>query len=224
MEYLGWGQTESLGTVAWYWSIVPAPDDKWMIIGRIKLKYSEENLSSATFSTTNHTWSVLALNQGLRCEKLATIDLSYCTALNSSSLKLTVTISLVIFLFLLFYWAFCFLSFPRCLILTVSADFCSRQDQNFPCSLTASFVLTWQHWPTDCYLFSLFHVGFSFFICFTFVFMMNTWTDPDIVEFFPLLRFLWMVRTCVCLKQCATEMDIYMFGLVSTCATAFLMS
>jgi hypothetical protein len=50
-------------------------------IDRRKPKNSEENLSSATLSTTSPTWIDLGVNPGLRGERPATNDLSHGTTL-----------------------------------------------------------------------------------------------------------------------------------------------
>jgi hypothetical protein len=50
-----------------------------MITGRRKPKYLEVNLLSAILSTTNPTWTALALNPGFHGEKSATNHLSYGT-------------------------------------------------------------------------------------------------------------------------------------------------
>jgi hypothetical protein len=88
-SFLGWGETESLGTAATVWHIVPALDDRWWWVWSSrwnenwqgKTKYSEKTCPSATLSTTIPTWPDLGSNPGRRGGKPATNRLSYGTAL-----------------------------------------------------------------------------------------------------------------------------------------------
>jgi hypothetical protein len=83
--YSYWGETEYCGH---YWSIVPAPDDRWWWLWRNwwneywpgKPKYWEKTCPSATLSTTNFTWLDPGSNPGRRGGKPATNRLSYGAA------------------------------------------------------------------------------------------------------------------------------------------------
>jgi hypothetical protein len=87
-SFSGWGETESTWYVGHFWSIVPAPDDRWWLWSswrnedwQGKPKYSEKTCPSATLPATNFTWPDLGSNAGRRGEKPATNRLSYGTAL-----------------------------------------------------------------------------------------------------------------------------------------------
>jgi hypothetical protein len=80
-----------LGTAAIVWPIVPAPDVRWWwwwlwsswwnANWQGKLKYCEKTYPSATLSTTNPTWPDPDSNLDHCSGKLATIHLSYGTAI-----------------------------------------------------------------------------------------------------------------------------------------------
>jgi hypothetical protein len=88
-SFLGWGETEPLGTSATNWPIVSAPGDSWWWMWssrwnenwKGKPKYSEKTCLSTTLSTTNPTWRDLGSNPALRGGKPATNRLSYGTDL-----------------------------------------------------------------------------------------------------------------------------------------------
>jgi hypothetical protein len=74
-----------------YWSIVPAPDDRWWWLWRNwwnvdwqgKPKYSDKTCPSATLSTTNPTWLEPGLNPGRRGRKPGTNTFNYGAAFSA---------------------------------------------------------------------------------------------------------------------------------------------
>jgi hypothetical protein len=67
-------------------------EQQWNDIGGGRLEDLEKNLSYATLSTTNSTWTALGVNLGLCSEKLATNFLCYDKAQKRSLRKPEITL------------------------------------------------------------------------------------------------------------------------------------